>query len=119
LLAAGALVMARLCQFGLLRRMPEPCLPFLGATPPSDYSAPETRWSWLDEQVRWTLPWVPRALAAKIAADARGGLYLTDEQISKHRKVCWWRTAAALAQLDSPPIALPDAQAAVRLAGRS
>lgn len=67
-----------------------------------------------------TWPWVPVALAAKTAADAGGGLYLLAEQITKHRKVCSWCTLAALAQLATLPIALPEARAAVhRLRGRS
>jgi len=67
-----------------------------------------------------TSPWVPVALAAKTAADAGGGLYLLAEQITKHRKICSWCTLAALAELATLPIALPEARAAVhRLRGRS
>jgi uncharacterized membrane protein len=67
-----------------------------------------------------TMPWVPLALAAKTAADAAGGLYLFAEQITKHRKICSWCTLAAVAQISTLPIALPEARAAVRsMAGRS
>lgn len=54
------------------------------------------------------------------AADAGDGLYRLAEQITKRRKVCCWCSLAALAQLATLPIALPEARAAVhRLRGRS
>lgn len=59
-------------------------------------------------------PWVPVLLAAKTAGDAAGGLYLTAEQLTKHRKVCFWCTVAALAQIATLPLALPEARAALR-----
>ncbi|MDT0276118.1 vitamin K epoxide reductase family protein [Blastococcus goldschmidtiae] len=61
-----------------------------------------------------TMPWVPLALAAKTAADAGGGLYLFAEQVTKHRKVCSWCTVAAVAQVATLPLALPEARAALR-----
>ncbi|MGI9119860.1 MAG: vitamin K epoxide reductase family protein [Acidimicrobiales bacterium] len=43
-------------------------------------------------------PWLPLALAAKIAADAASGVYLTVEQASKHRQFCSWCLVATAAQ---------------------
>ena len=66
-----------------------------------------------------TMPWVPLALAARTAADAGGGSYLFIEQVTKHQKVCSWRTVAAAAQVATLPLALPEARAALRrLRGR-
>ncbi len=138
-LASAALGVVGLYQFGLLRRVPEPSLPFLGADAVDasgeayqELKTPDAALGLVSAGVTLVLagmgdrdrartqPWVPLALAAKTAADAGGGLYLLAEQITKHRKVCSWCTVAALAQLATLPIALPEARAAVRrLGGRS
>ncbi|MDQ4129597.1 MAG: vitamin K epoxide reductase family protein [Actinomycetota bacterium] len=59
-------------------------------------------------------PWLPLALAAKVAADALGGLYLTAEQASKHRRFCSWCVAAAFASVAMVPQVVPEARAALR-----
>lgn len=59
-------------------------------------------------------PWVPLAMAAKIGFDALGGLYLTAEQASKHRKFCGWCLAATAAYLAMVPHAVPEARVALR-----
>jgi hypothetical protein len=53
-------------------------------------------------------------MSAKVAADALGGLYLTAEQASKHRRFCSWCLAAALASVTMVPQVVPEARAAVR-----
>lgn len=58
-------------------------------------------------------PWVPLAMAAKIGFDALGGLYLTAEQVSKHRKLCGWCLAATAAYLAMVPHAVPEARVAL------
>jgi uncharacterized membrane protein len=138
-LASAALGVVALYQFGLIRRVPEPSLPFLGADAVDasgeayqQLKTPDAALGLLsagitlvlagmgDRDRARTQPWLPLALAAKTAADAGGGLYLLAEQVTKHRKVCSWCTVAAVAQLATLPIALPEARAAVRrLAGRS
>ena len=138
-LASAALAVVGLYQFGLVRRVPEPSLPFLGAdavdasgeayqqlkTPDAALGLVSAGVTLVlagmgdSDRVR-TAPWVPLALAAKTAADAGGGLYLLAEQVTKHRKICSWCTVAALAQLATLPLALPEARAAFRrLRGRS
>ena len=59
-------------------------------------------------------PWLPLALATKVAADALGGLYLTVEQASKHRRFCMWCLTATLASVAMVPQVLPEARAALR-----
>ncbi len=138
-LASAALGMVGLYQFGVVRRVPEPSLPFLGADAVDasgeayqQLKTPDAALGLVSagvtlvlagmgdhDRVR-TAPWVPLALAVKTAADAGGGLYLLAEQVTKHRKICSWCTVAALAQLATLPIALPEARAAFhRLRGRS
>lgn len=58
-------------------------------------------------------PWVPLAMAAKVGFDALGGLYLTAEQATKHRKFCGWCLAATVAYLAMVPQAVPEARAAL------
>jgi len=138
-LASAALGLVGLYQFGLLRRVPEVSLPFLDADAVDasgeayqELKTPDAALGLVSAGVTLVLagmgdrdrartqPWAPLALAAKTAADAGGGLYLLAEQITKHRKICSWCTLAALAQLATLPIALPEARAAVgRLRGRS
>lgn len=64
---------------------------------------------------RWrTEPWVPLLLAAKALADAVSAGYLTAEQVSRHRRLCAWCLAAALATGATVPQVLPEARAALR-----
>jgi uncharacterized membrane protein len=132
-LAAFALGVVGLYQFGVLRHVPEPPVPFLDADA-VDASAeayeqlktPDAALGLVNAGVTLVLagmgdrtrsttsPWVPLALAGKTAVDAAGGLYLLAEQVTKHRKVCSWCTVASLAQIATLPLTLPEARAAVR-----
>ena len=128
-----ALAVVGLYQFGVLRSVPEPDLPGLGA---DDVDAsgegyqllrtPDSALGMASGAVTLVLigmgdrrrsedqPAVPLALAAKVVLDAAGGLYLFAEQVTKHKKVCSWCTVAALAQVATVPLALPEARAAWR-----
>jgi hypothetical protein len=133
LLAAGALGVVGLYQFGLLRRVPEPPLPGLGADEVDasgeayqELKTPDSALGIASAAVTLMLtgmgsrdraqeqPLVPLVLAAKAVLDAAGGAYLLAEQVSKHRKVCSWCTVAAVAQVATVPLALPEARAAWR-----
>ena len=57
-------------------------------------------------------PWIPMALAAKVVGDAAFGLYLTLEQVTRHRRLCSWCLLAATASVASVPQVLPEARAA-------
>ena len=59
-------------------------------------------------------PWLALAMAAKVAGDALGGLYLTAEQASKHRRFCSWCLAATVASVAMVPQVVPEARAALR-----
>ncbi len=66
-----------------------------------------------DRQRVRTTPWVPLALAAKTAVDAAGSGFLLAEQLTKHRSLCSGCTVAALAQVATLPLALPEARVAL------
>ena len=133
LLATLALGVVGAYQFGLLKRVPEPSLPGLGAdavdasaeayemlrTPDSAIGLASAAVTLVlagmgDRDRARDMPLVPLALAAKAALDAAGGAYLFAEQVTKHKKVCSWCTVAALAQIATVPLALPEARTAWR-----
>ena len=128
-----------LYQFGLLRRVPEPPLPFLRADAVDAsgeayqlFRTPDAALGLVSagttlvlagigarDRAR-TLPWVPLLALAKAAGDAASGALLTAEQLTKHRALCSWCTVAAAAQVAVLPLAVPEARAAWRsLRGRS
>jgi hypothetical protein len=58
-------------------------------------------------------PWIPLSLLAKML-DAAGGLFLTAEQLTKHKRVCSWCVATAALLVATVPAAVPEARAAWR-----
>lgn len=132
-LASFALGVVGLYQFGLLRHVPEPPLRIFGADAVDAsgeayqrLEAPDAALGLVSAATTLVLtgagdshraqraPWIPLALAAKTAGDATGALLLTTEQLTKHRRLCFWCTVAALAQVATLPLALPEARAALR-----
>jgi len=136
--AATALSVVGLYQFGVLRSVPEPPLPGLDAdrvdASGEAYAVartPDSALGIVNAGVSLVLagmggarrhhdqPWIPIALLAKSVADAAGGLLLTTEQLTKHRKLCSWCTVTAALLVSTVPVALPEARAAWRtLRGR-
>ena len=130
---AGALAVVGLYQFGLIRSVPEPRLPGLDAdrvdasgeayellhTPDSALGIVSAGVSLVlagmgGPQRHREHPVIPLALLAKSLFDAGGGLFLTAEQLTKHRRLCSWCTASAVLLLATVPTALPEARAAWR-----
>ena len=120
-------------QNGLLRHLPEPPLPFLDAdavdasgeayrylkTPDAALGIASAAVTLVlagmgDERRTMQHPWIPIALGAKVVADAAFGLYLTLEQLTRHRRLCSWCLGAAAASVASVPQVLPEALAALR-----
>jgi hypothetical protein len=60
-----------------------------------------------------THPWIPLALAAKVALDALFAAKLTLDQATKHRAFCFWCLLAASATFAQLPLVLPEARAAL------
>jgi uncharacterized membrane protein len=131
--AAATLSVVGLYQFGLVRSVPELPLPGLDAdrvdasgeaytvlrTPDSSLGIVSAGASLVlagmggAERYR-EQPVIPLLLLGKSLLDAAGGLYLTAEQLSKHRKVCSWCVATAALLLAAVPTAVPEARAAWR-----
>ena len=133
MLAAGTLGVVGLYQFGLVKSVPEPSLPGLDAdrvdasgeayaflkTPDSALGITSAGVSLVlagmgganrhEEQ-----PWIPLLLLGKSLVDAAGGLYLTAEQLTKHKRICSWCTASGALLVMTVPTALPEARAAWR-----
>lgn len=136
--AMGSLGVVTAYQMGLLRHLPEPPLPVFDADEVDAsgeayhyLKAPDGALGLLSYAVTVLLagmgtarraeekPWIPLALAAKVGLDAAGGLYLTAEQATKHRRFCSWCLAASALSLAMVPQVVPEARAAARqLLGR-
>ena len=66
-----------------------------------------------------TLPWLPLALAAKVASDVATNLKLAQEEWAENGAFCAYCQAANLASLASVPLVIPEARKALRhLLGR-
>jgi len=128
----AALALVETYQLGLLRRVPELPLPGVDAdavdasgeayvlfgTPDSALGLASYAGTLAligmgaaDRSTRH--PWIPLLAAAKVSADVLSSGYLFAEQVTKHRKICTWCTAAALASLVSLPTVLPEAREAL------
>lgn len=129
----AALGMVTAYQYGLIRHLPEPPLRVfdadrvdasgeayeLGKLPDGTLgiinASLTLALAGIGGAGRWRdRPWLPLALAAKVAADAAGSLFLTAEQMSKHRRLCAWCLAAAACSLVAVPAPLVEARPALR-----
>ena len=119
-------------QYGLLRHLPEPPLPFFDADRVDAsgeayqlFKAPDAALGIASTAVtlvlagmggadrRRTRRWIPVALAAKAIGDAAFGVYLTAEQGTKHRKFCFWCLCAAAANVAAVPGTWPEVRTAL------
>jgi len=133
LLATTALGVVEAYQMGIVRAVPEPSLPGLGADEVDAsgeayhlFGTPDAAVGIVSYGVSLVLlgagaddraeakPWLPLMAAAKVSSDALGGAYLFAEQVTKHRKVCSWCTVAAVATSAALPLVLPEARRAWR-----
>ena len=136
LVASGAMATISLYQMGIIRHLPEPPLPYLNAdevdaaaeayamlaTPDAVIGlASYATTAWLasagGEDRAQRHPWIPIALAAKVALDAGFGAKLTVDQWTKHRAFCSWCLVGAGASLATVPFVIPEARAALRRIG--
>ena len=125
-------------QFGLVRHLPEPAARLLDAdrvdasgeayqylrTPDAalglaSYAATLVLAGRRADQPPAAHPWLSLALGAKVAADAAGGLLLTLEQGTRHRRFCSWCVAAAALSVATVPQVVPEVRAAWRALRRS
>jgi uncharacterized membrane protein len=133
LVSNAALSVVALYQFGLIRKVPEPPLPGLGADA-VDASGeayvlghtPDSTLGIVSGGITMVLagmggrqraseqPLIPLALFAKTLVDAAHGAYLTAEQLTKHKKVCSFCIVSAVALIASVPAAWPEARVALK-----
>lgn len=133
LAAAGSLGVVSLYQLGLVRHLPEPPLPLLDAdrvdasgeaynflkTPDAaigmiSYAVTVALAGMGGADRARTMPWVPLALAVKVAVDVAGSAFLTLEQGTRHKRFCSWCLGATAASLATVPAVIPEARAAWR-----
>lgn len=131
--AVAALVPVALYQVGLLRSVPEPPLPFLDADAVDAtgaayalFGTPDSALGIASYAVTFALagmgrpdraqtqPLLPLLMSAKVALDAVSGAYLLAEQLTKHRKICSWCTAASLLSFAMVPQVVPETRSALR-----
>lgn len=133
LIGAGAMMPIALYQTGVIRHLPEPPLPGLDAdtvdaageayaflaTPDAvlglgSYAVTLGLAAMGGERRAETRPWVPLALAVKVALDAAVAAKLTRDQWTRHRAFCSWCLLAAGASFAAVPHVVPEARAALR-----
>ena len=133
LASIGALGAVAAYQSGVIRHLPEPPLPGVDADTVDAsgeayqlFKTPDAALGVLSSAATLVLagmgdgrraterPWLPLALAAKVGLDAVGGLFLTAEQATKHRRFCSWCLTAAAASVAMVPQVVPEARVAWR-----
>lgn len=133
--ATASLGTVALYQLGLISHLPDPPLPGVDSdrvdASPEAYAslrAPDSLLGVANAAATVALlgiggpgrrgPVLAVLTTGKAGADALAALYLFGEQLVKHRKVCAWCTAAAIAHVASVVLTLPEARDVVRAAAR-
>ncbi len=131
--AAAAMGLITLYQTGIVRHLPDPPLPGFDSdrvdasgeayelfrTPDAalglaNYGATLALIGMGGADRAGEQPLLPLLAAAKLAADAAGAGYLTAEQVSRHRALCFYCLLAAGANWAAAGYALPEARDAWR-----
>jgi hypothetical protein len=60
-------------------------------------------------------PWIPLALAAKVAFDVANAIRLTIDQFGKQKRFCTLCLIAALATAATAPLVVPETREAIRV----
>ncbi|HEY8293645.1 MAG TPA: vitamin K epoxide reductase family protein [Thermomicrobiales bacterium] len=133
LVAVGSMGMISLYQMGIIKHLPEPSLPRLDAdtvdASPEAYSRFATPDGMLglgsyaitmglaamagEDRAR-TEPWIPLALAAKVAFDTSQAVRMIRDQATKEKAFCSWCLLSALCTLATVPLVIPETRAAIR-----
>jgi hypothetical protein len=132
LAAAGSMGLIALYQSGVIRHLPEPPLPGFDADK-VDASAEaferlevgDAFLGFVSYGVTMTLaamgppdratrqPWIPLALAGKVAFDVANAAKLTVDQWTKHKAFCFWCLLAATATFATAPLVVGETRRAL------
>lgn len=133
LVAVGSMGLIALYQMGIIKHLAEPPLPILDADKVDASAEAYSRFAVPDgflglgsyamtmglaamggaDRAR-TRPWIPLALAAKVAFDTSQAVRMTVDQASKERAFCSWCLLSAAMTFATVPLVIPEARAAVR-----
>jgi Vitamin K epoxide reductase family len=133
MIAVGAMSLITLYQMGLLKHLPELPLPQLDADRVDASAEAYSRFSTPDgilgignyaitmglaamggQNRAQEHPWIPLALAAKVAFDTSQAIRLFVDQKTKYNAFCSWCLLAAGTTLVTVPLVLPETYAALR-----
>jgi uncharacterized membrane protein len=133
MVAIGSMGLITLYQMGMLKHLPEPPLPGLDADKVDASAEAYSRFSTPDGVLgignyAITLglaamggtdrskeqPWIPLALAAKVAFDTSQAIRLFFDQKTKYQAFCSWCLLAAGTTLATIPLVLPETYTALR-----
>ncbi|HEY2829601.1 MAG TPA: vitamin K epoxide reductase family protein [Thermoanaerobaculia bacterium] len=137
LVASASMGVIALYQTGVIRHLPEPPLPRLNADKVDASAEAYERFAVPDailglgsyaatmglaamggkDRAR-EHPFIPLALAAKIAFDVANAARLSVDQWTQHRAFCFWCLIAAAATFAMAPLVIPEASEAIRQLNR-
>lgn len=131
--ACASMGVIALYQMGVIRHLPEPPLPHLDAdkvdasaeafeklhTPDAvlglgSYAATMSLAAMGGAERHKEMPWIPIALAAKVAFDVANAAKLSVDQWTKHKAFCFWCLIAAGATFAMAPLVVEETRAAFR-----
>ncbi len=133
LVSVGSMALISLYQIGIIKHLPEPPLPYFDAdkvdaaaeayaklsTPDAviglgSYAATLGLATMGGQDRATERPWIPLALAAKVAFDAVQAGKLSVDQWTEHRAFCFWCLLAAGSTFATVPLVVPEVRAALR-----
>jgi hypothetical protein len=133
LIAVGSMSLISLYQMGIIKHLPEPPLPLLDADKVDASAEAYSRFSTPDallgignyamtaglaamggQHRAKEQPWIPLALAIKVAFDTFQAIRLFRDQLTKFHAFCSWCLLAAGTTLVTVPLAIPETYAALR-----
>ncbi len=133
LITVGSMSLISLYQMGIIKHLPEPPLPLLDADKVDASAEAYSRFSTPDallgignyaitaglaamggQHRAKEQPWIPLALAIKVAFDTWQAIRLFRDQLTRFHAFCSWCLLAAGTTLATIPLAMPETYAALR-----
>ncbi|GAC1346759.1 MAG: hypothetical protein NVS4B7_19710 [Ktedonobacteraceae bacterium] len=133
MVAIGSMSLITLYQMGMIKHLPEPPLPGLDADRVDASAEAYSRFSTPDgilgignyamtmglaamggQDRAKEQPWIPLALAAKVAFDTSQAIRLFFDQKTKYHAFCFWCLLAAATTLATIPLVIEEAYSALR-----